>query len=151
LFSSYFLTSNKNKTISIMGLSNLTQYTQENFQNLRISPFSLPPQETTDGDPNNDISVELSGFVSGTNQIAFIVRNSVDVSCSIDLDPTATNQVDANVGVIGGPNPSTVTYWTVDVGLSPTANWTISYSTNSGGRSTGKWVFTKGKTGTDEF
>ncbi|HJW28208.1 MAG TPA: hypothetical protein VJ508_03045 [Saprospiraceae bacterium] len=128
-----------------MSLTSLTSLTQEQYQALNKVALNPAPTITTTGTPDNKISVALDGFVGG-QVMAIRITSAGNTSAALGISDSSKNET--NITVSAGVNPNnTETYWTVDMGAGAGASdWSISFSTTSGGRNTGKWTFAKGKT-----
>jgi hypothetical protein len=128
-----------------MALSNLREYTKEEYDNLNITPFAKAPGSAPVGDPDDKISIQPSGWV-GNDVFAFTIVNEIQNASTPSIDNNATNLL--NVDVVGGVSPvQTTTYWTVETGAGngKSSQWTVEYEVRRDGRKTGKWIFVKGK------
>lgn len=134
-----------------MAFTNLNQLTLEEFERLNITPFGIQPIETTLGDPDSNVSIQLNGWV-GENVLAFTVTNEWGTVSTLNIDTVNALTIDVNVN--NGSTPSNVTYWTVETGSGDASgdNWIVSYQVrNSNKTNTGTYKFAKGKTGDDSY
>ena len=96
-----------------MAISNLKSLTYDQYRALSIASFQLPPKLTTDGSPDQNVSVNLAGWV-GDDTIAFTVTTATNNSSGLNVDPTTANMIDLNV--TSGNPASLITYWTINMG-----------------------------------
>lgn len=126
-----------------MAFTQLTSYTQFDWDNLRKSPVGSVAQSTT-GTPDPNVSIQLGGWVSGT-VMAFTVTDNVQAVSGLQIDGTSANTIDVNVGSSAPTSP--ISYWTVDLGTGDGVNteWNIAFATVNRGAKNGTYVFAKPK------
>lgn len=127
-----------------MALSSLTQLTYDQFRALTITSFPYPSKRSSTGNPDNRVTVQLSGWV-GTDVLVFTILDQPAISVNLGYSNASTNIL--GVTVNPGSAPTTVTtYWTVNMGAGASGtDWSITYNVSDGSTSTGSWTFTKGK------
>lgn len=131
-----------------MAISNLKSLTYDEYRALSITPFQIPPKLTTDGSPDQNVSVSLAGWV-GDDTIPFTVTTAANNSSGLNIDPTTANMIDLNV--TSGNTTSLTTYWTINMGPNArSSDWGLSFDVAANNRDTGKWKFVKGKMTNDD-
>ena len=131
-----------------MAFTQLTSYTEANWNNLTKSPVG-PYSSFSSGSPDPNVIVRLGGWVSET-VLAFTVANTVNPISNVQIDSSTAKTLDVTVG--SGSPGATTTYWTVDVGTGDgqSSDWSINFATmNRNGSKTGTLVFTKVKSDND--
>jgi len=131
-----------------MAFSQLTQLTEEQYKSLNLA-FSKTPTSSSSGSPDPRASVLLGGWAAET-VMAFRIVTAANANTSLAVDPSLINTLDINI--VAGASPDTVTtYWTVDTGSdSRSSDWSIAFSVAANNRGTGTWVFTKGKSPSED-
>ena len=127
-----------------MALSSLTPHTAEQYRALNITSFSNPPSSSTIGNPDNNVGVQLGGWV-GTDVLAFTISEAASTDFSLAVDTINANTLDINVTSDSDPTAE-ITYWTVNMGSNAkSSDWQISFLVEANSTNTGTWKFVKGK------
>jgi len=139
------LNSHNTKNSTIMAFSGLASISQEQYNALRPS-FPSPPVVSSNGTPDNRITINVGGWATGTtNTFAFTVTAATGVSASLSVETSDNNTIAIQILNTGSSAPATL-YWNVDVGSSDSKDtqWTVNFDIQVSNRSTGTWVFRKG-------
>ncbi len=132
-----------------MAFSNLIELTEEQYKKLVLIPTGDVNIAKT-GAPDPCVGIHLGGWL-GNEVLAFTITNAALSASGVSIDTHLTDTLDVEVSESTTPT-AMISYYIVNVGEdNRTTNWVVSYEVKKKTKSTGKWVFTKGKSEDDKY
>ena len=130
-----------------MAFSALTPLSQDQYEELGLTTMGAM-NVAIDEDPDPSVSINLGGW-KGNNILGFTISNEAKSSSTITIDGDTVETLDVEVEDSAEGN-AVVSYFSVDVGTdNRLTDWTINFVVKKNKKTTGKWVFTKGKSDDD--